>query len=107
MLENVKERSARFEHALLVIVAMKPEGEQITEADYERAATVARMVERFESEQAAARVRLPSPAVVTSGAPGAPAPRPKRAYRRRKPRAAPESAPKRGRPKSATPPAEG
>ena len=96
MLDEIRDRVARFERALTAIAAHKPAGSHMTTEDEERAAWVADAVERFEARQKLARVKLPSP-VVVMGAPDAPAaprrPRRKRkardVVRRRKPRAVP------------------
>lgn len=104
MVDDITRRVARYEHAIIVIAAMKAEGEALTEADHERAVQVAAMVERYE-----AGLRAPvKPRVEPEARSVAPAPaHPVRRRRRRRAVAQPAAAPKRrGRPPKAQPPPE-
>lgn len=110
MTDDIRDRVQRFERILTGIAAAKPEGATITSDDEARAAAVVAGVERYEAAQRGARVRLPPPAVATSGAPDEPAraATPKR-RRRRRAAATTATAPRpRGRPRKEPPaPAEG
>jgi hypothetical protein len=107
MNENeMRERVARFERALVAIAAHKPDGALLTTEDDDRAAWVADAVARYEERQRAARVKLPSPAVVMAGAPGeVPTKRPRRPRRRRSSKVATAATTPRprGRPRKAPP----
>jgi hypothetical protein len=111
MQDEITDRVARFERALVAIAAHKPAGALMTNEDEDRAAWVADAVSRYEDRQKLARVKLPSPAVVMAGAPEeVPAKRPRRPrrYRSRKgATAAPETTarPRRGGRPRKTPPA--